>query len=192
MLKAVVAAVAAKGYGSTTIADITRGARVSRDTFYQQFASKEECFLAAYDTITEALIDEIVAVGTSQADYVDGMRDGVRVYLNFWREHPEAARVCALDVLAVGEQGLAHREQTLASMARLFRGIAERAAREQSGLPELPAVVPRAIVVASVELTTEYVRQGRTASLPDVEDDMLYLWLMGIAGHEVAAAAMRG
>jgi AcrR family transcriptional regulator len=190
MLAAVVGAVAAKGYGSTTIGDITGRARVSRDTFYEQFANKEQCFLAAYEAIVRELLDEMVAVGTSQPSYVEGMRDGVRAYLRFWSERPEAARVCTLDILAAGEEALAHRERTLKSFARLFRTIAERAATEQPGLPTLQAVVPRASVVAALELTTEYVREDRVSALPELESDILYLWLMGLAGHEVAAAAL--
>jgi AcrR family transcriptional regulator len=190
MLAAVVGAVAARGYGSITIGDITRRAHVSRDTFYQQFANKEECFLAAYDAITRALLDEMMAVGTSQATYVEAMRDGVRAYLRFFSERPEAARVCTLDILAAGEQALVHRERRIKNFARLFQATAERAATEQPGLPTIPAIVPRATVVLALELTTEYVRQDRVSALPELEDDILYLWLMCLAGHEVAAAAL--
>jgi AcrR family transcriptional regulator len=190
ILAAVVDAVAAKDYGSTTIGDITRRARVSRDTFYQQFANKEDCFLAAYDAIASELLDEMVAVGTSQPSYVEGMRDGVRAYLRFWSERPEAARVCTLDVMAAGEKALAHRELTLRRFARLFRTVAARAREEQPELPTVPDIVSRAIVVAALELTTEYVRDHRVKSLRELENDVLYLWLMGLAGHEVAAAAL--
>ena len=34
------------------------------------------------------------------------------------------------------------------------------------------------------------VRQDRVRSLPELENDILYLWLMGLASHEVAAAAL--
>lgn len=190
MLAAVVDAVAAKGYGSITIGDITRRARVSRDTFYQQFANKEQCFLAAYDAITRELLDEMVAAGISQASYVEAVRDGVRAYLRFFSERPEAARVCTLDILAAGEKALVHRERRIKSFARLFQATAERAATEQPGLPTLPAIVLRATVVVALELTTEYVRQDRVSSLPELENDILYLWLMCLADHEVAAAAV--
>lgn len=190
MLAAVVGAVAAKGYSATTIGDITRRARVSRDTFYQQFANKEECFLAAYDAITRELLDEMVAVGTRQATYVESMRDGLRVYLHFWGERPEAARVCTIEILAAGDEALAHRERTIERFARLYGTIAEWAAAEKP--LELPDIVPRASVVTTLELTADYVRQDRLDSLPELEDDILYLWLMGLAGHDVAAAGLAG
>jgi len=163
ILAAMIATAGTKGYGSTTIADITRVARVSRDTFYEQFANKEACFLAAYDATTRELLDEMVAAGTSKPSYVEGIRDGVRAYLRFWSERPDAARVCTLEVMAAGNEALAHREQTLRSFARLYRTVAERARAQQPGLPTVPDVVARAIVVAAVELTTQYTREDRVA-----------------------------
>jgi AcrR family transcriptional regulator len=189
ILSAVIAMVGTKGYGSTTIGDISGSARVSRDTFYEQFANKEECFLAAYDAITRELLAEIVAVGTSQASYVDAVRDGIRAYLRFWSERPDAARACTLEIMAAGEKALAQRERTLGRFARLFRIIAERAAAEQPGLPTVPDIVPRACILAVLELVTDYVRHGRTSSLSEIENECIYLWLLGIAGHEVAALA---
>lgn len=189
ILAAVIVMVGTKGYGATTIGDISGRARVSRDTFYEQFSNKEECFLAAYDAITRELLAEIVAVGTSQASFIDAVRDGIRVYLRFWSERPDAARACTLEIMAAGENALAQRERTLGRFARLFRTIAERAAAEQAGLPTVPDIVPRACILAVLELVTDYVRQGRATSLPEIENESVYLWLLGIAGHEVAARA---
>jgi AcrR family transcriptional regulator len=190
IIAAMIATAGMKGYGSTTIGDITHRARVSRDTFYEQFANKEQCLLAAYDSTTRELLDQMVAAGTSQPSYVEGIRDGVRAYLRFWSERADAARVWSLDILAAGEEALVHRERTLESFTRLFQAIAERAAAEQPGLPTVPDLVARAIVVAAVELTNQYIREDRVSSLPELESDVLYLWLMVIAGHEVAAAAV--
>jgi AcrR family transcriptional regulator len=190
IIAAMIATAGTKGYGSTTIGDITRRARVSRDTFYEQFANKEQCLLAAYDATTRELLDQMVAAGTSQPSYVEGIRDGVRAYLTFWSERADAARVWSLDILAAGEEALVHRERTLESFTRLFQAIAERAAMEQPGLPTVPDLVARAMVVAAVELTTRYIREDRVSSLPELESDVLYLWLMVLAGHEVAAAAV--
>jgi AcrR family transcriptional regulator len=190
ILAAMIAAVGSKGYAATTIGDITSGAHVSRDTFYEQFANKEACFLAAYDATMRELLNVMIAAGTSESSYVEGMRKGVRAYLKFWSERPDAARMCTLEVMAAGDEALAHREHTLRSFTRLYRAVAERAREEEPGLPTVPDVVSRAIVFAAVELTTQYIREDRVGSLPELENDVLYLWLMLVAGHDVAAAAV--
>ncbi len=190
ILAAMIAAVGTKGYGATTIGDITHRARVSRDTFYEQFASKEACFLAAYDATTRELLEQMVIAGTRQPGYIEGIRDGVRAYLKFWGERPDAARACTLEVMAAGPEALRHREHTLRSFERLYRTVVERGRAEHPDLPTIPDVVSRAIVVAAVELTTQYIREDRVSSLPKLENDVLYLWLMVLAGHEDAATAL--
>jgi AcrR family transcriptional regulator len=190
ILAAVVEVVAAKGYAQTTIGDITSAARVSRDTLYALFAGKEDCFLAAHDEITRELLRRLVLVGTSQPSFVEGMRDGVRAYLSFWAERDDAARFWTIETAAAGPNGLAHRERALERFARLFRTVADRARREQPQLPPIPDVVPRAITASTVDLTAQYVHSDRTQALPELEADLLYLWLMGLAGHAVAAQAI--
>ncbi len=59
LLEAAVRVVAEKGYGPTTVADLTREAGISRTTFYAMFDDKEGCFLAAYDGIVDALVRRI-------------------------------------------------------------------------------------------------------------------------------------
>src|SRR5690242_1893989 len=59
MLLAVAESVAEQGYATTTVADIIARARLSRRTFYEHFADKEECFLAAYDTVAGQLLSAV-------------------------------------------------------------------------------------------------------------------------------------
>ena len=49
-------AVTERGYANVTVADVIKRAGVSRETFYEQFANKEDCFMAAYDTIVVVLL----------------------------------------------------------------------------------------------------------------------------------------
>ena len=48
LLRSVTACAAEAGYRATTIGDVVARAEVSRSAFYDQFESKEDCFLAAY------------------------------------------------------------------------------------------------------------------------------------------------
>src|SRR5439155_260785 len=56
LLAAMANVVAAKGYAATTVADVVSAAGVSRSTFYELFASKEACFLDAYNQGVEDLL----------------------------------------------------------------------------------------------------------------------------------------
>ena len=63
--------VAEKGYGDTAVADVVARAGVSRRTFYEQFANKEDCFLAAYDVGARIVIGRIDDALAAAADDVD-------------------------------------------------------------------------------------------------------------------------
>ena len=190
IIAAMIAAAGTKGYGSTTIGDITHRARVSRDTFYEQFANKEECFLAAYDATTRELLDRDGRRRNEPAELRRGhTRRRARLPQLLERARRRGTRLVARD--PGGRRGGARPPRsTLERFTRLFQTVAERARAEQPGLPTVPDLVARAIVVAAVELTTQYIREDRVSSLPELEDDVLYLWLMVLAGHEVAAAAV--
>ena len=56
MLEAMANATAEKGYVHTTVADVIKRAGVSRETFYEHFSDKEDCFIAAYDAGVEAVL----------------------------------------------------------------------------------------------------------------------------------------
>ena len=56
LIRAMVLCASEQGYAETTIADVVRVARTSRSAFYEHFADKEACFLAAYAQMTGAFI----------------------------------------------------------------------------------------------------------------------------------------
>ncbi len=60
MLQAMAEAMAERGYVGTPVAEIIRRAGVSRETFYQQFSSKQDCFLAGLE-------DAIGRLGTAMS-----------------------------------------------------------------------------------------------------------------------------
>src|ERR1700676_4290834 len=64
-LAAIAEAVAEHGFARATVADVIRRAGVSRETFYEQFADKEDCFLAALDAGANLLL-AILAAGVPE------------------------------------------------------------------------------------------------------------------------------
>ena len=61
LLEAIVDVVARDGYPEAKIGDIAKRAGVSRATFYELFANKEECLLAAQRTLSDRLGTELAA-----------------------------------------------------------------------------------------------------------------------------------
>ncbi|HET7177384.1 MAG TPA: TetR/AcrR family transcriptional regulator, partial [Solirubrobacterales bacterium] len=96
-------AVAEHGYSGTTIAHITRHAAVSRRTFYEHFASKDECFVAAYDTVMAELRARVAAAIEAKGDdWPRAIKAGIAAMLGFLAAEPHLARLCMVEALVAG------------------------------------------------------------------------------------------
>ncbi|MDI3405230.1 TetR/AcrR family transcriptional regulator [Streptomyces cavernicola] len=71
MLMAIAEAMQEKGYIGTPVAEVIRRAGVSRETFYQQFRSKQDCFIQALDAAAELLVQ--LMEGPRDADSPPGV-----------------------------------------------------------------------------------------------------------------------
>jgi AcrR family transcriptional regulator len=77
MLAAAVEAVEDVGYARMTVAQVISRARVSRKTFYDVFADREDCFLAAFEqALTQARL-----IAQEAYERESSWRDGVRAAL---------------------------------------------------------------------------------------------------------------
>jgi AcrR family transcriptional regulator len=102
LLEATMRIVAEKGYAATTVADLTKRAGISRTTFYELFADKEACFLAAYDNAVDILVRRISLAYEAQERWPDRARAGLATLLEALAADPQQARLALVDVTAAG------------------------------------------------------------------------------------------
>jgi AcrR family transcriptional regulator len=122
MLLAMAAAMADKGYAGTAVADVIKRAGVSRETFYQQFSSKLDCFLSAFDSAGEVLLARLGETpGTGDEAPIELFDRAFGVYLDALASQPALARVFLVEVYAAGAEAMARR-------AALQAGIVDRMA----------------------------------------------------------------
>lgn len=77
-----------RGYRATTVSDIVRGARTSRRTFYQEFATKEECFIELLRAANAEMIHEIVTATDADAPWSVQVRQAVEAYIRSMETQP--------------------------------------------------------------------------------------------------------
>src|SRR5215210_6719660 len=99
IMAGLVAAVAKRGYGSTTINDIVNEAHVSKSTFYAQFSGKEECYLAAYELASDTVLDLIVTAAAQDLPHEERILAASRAYLDRAAQDPATTRTFILEVL---------------------------------------------------------------------------------------------
>ena len=67
LLDGMATAIAERGFRESTIADVVRHARTSRRTFYEHFASKQDCFIALLREANAEMVRQIAAAGDPRA-----------------------------------------------------------------------------------------------------------------------------
>src|SRR5262245_43022421 len=92
IIRAMIAAVAKRGYQETRVADVVEGAGVARKTFYDYFDDKEACFLAAYDQVSGELYEVAAGAfnGSSDAQWAERIRAAVATLLDRLASRPDA------------------------------------------------------------------------------------------------------
>jgi AcrR family transcriptional regulator len=176
MLDAITTVVADKGYIAATVADVVRSAKVSRRTFYEQFASKEECFLESYRCGIDVLEERIRSAALAAAE--DGwraeLRAGIGAYLGVLCSEPRFARTHMLELHAAGARAQTARDDALRRFAGMYRRTFEHAAREQAGLA-LPSDEQLFILAAGVDqLVCAHVRSAPLKRLPELHDAIVH------------------
>jgi AcrR family transcriptional regulator len=179
LLDGMASTVARRGYAATPVAAVLKASGVSRRTFYEQFADKQDCFLAAYDTIVALCTERLVAAYHAGDDWEDGLARAYDGLLRTLAAEPDFAHLGIVDVLAAGPAGIARREATLRRFARFIDYTRERS--EPHVTP--PGLVGQAIVGGIHELVYSRIVQGETARLPELTDELLHytFMLLGIA-----------
>lgn len=166
LIVAMVDAVADRGYAATTISDIVALAKVSRRTFYECFADKEACFLAAYDAATGILLRAIGEAFDVDAPWEERLLAGVEAYLSGLAREPSVSRVFLLEVLSAGPRALAHRREVLARFAAQLRELVALGRVEHPEIAPLSEPMSLAIVGGVNELVLAAVEQDRVGELP--------------------------
>jgi len=175
LLDAMAAAVADKGYATVTVSDVVERAGVSRRTFYEQFADKEECFLAAYDTGVEIVLGAIRRAVTPlpEEDWRARARASVTTFLDVLAAEPYFAWALVVEVMAAGRPALKRHSEIMGLFAHIWSRIFELARREDPTLRALPNEVFATLAGGLEELVRDGLRTDGARSLPMLADPIL-------------------
>lgn len=180
ILDAILDVVGEHGYAATTVAHVTTAAGVSRTTFYEQFRSKQDAFLTAYDEFGKGFLADMTEVsGATPAEILSAASEQL---VDWGRRRPLACRAFLVEIHAVGEEGLKHRDRAMRLAEERFDQVAAWVQHVDPSLPPLPRLVGRAVVAASWELTAQGIRSSRDTRA-ETSEALTYIWLLGLTGR---------
>ena len=174
LLEAITELVAEKGFPDVTIGDIVARAGTAKRTFYDHFADKLQCFLAALDVITDTLVASSARMFAVSGTVRERCEYSVRGYLELLASMPNAAKVLYLEAIAAGPEAVTRRHDVHLKFARNIVALSRAAALEGEGreLGELHAV---GVVGALHQMIYGQLHQHGPDSLLAISDDVVQL-----------------
>lgn len=169
---------AERGYAKTTAADVAAAASLPRSAFYAEFSDKRQCLLAAYDHFFTGLIEEIEASMDLTAPWAEQVGTGVAAALSFVIERVDAARLFAVEALAVGPPAVDRYQAAIQRIAGLLRYGRAYSAQAM----ELPPLTEPMLAAGAVSLVTSVLLAEDQAALPRLESQLLEVLLLPYAG----------
>jgi AcrR family transcriptional regulator len=179
---------AERGYSETRIGDIVGVAGIARATFYEQFGSKESCFVAAFEFALERLRRRIIEALRSEEHFPDRVGGSLYGLLEFLGAEPELARLCLIEAPAVGRPAGHRYRRALDRFADLLRGCRP----ETPAARQLPESTEPVLVAGIVALLARRIEAGDGMRLGELHAELTELALGPYLGAAEATRIARG
>jgi AcrR family transcriptional regulator len=182
---------AEKGYVATSVADVLARSGVSRQTFYQVFDSKLDCFMTAFDFAADILTRRLTeTVGADEhgvlapgavGDPVARFEQVFTAYLEALAAELPYTRLFLIEVFAAGPAAVRRRSRRQSAIAALLANL--------MGVTGEPGrFTCQMIVTATSTMVTNAVADNDLAALravgPPVVDHVRTLWKAGAFGPQ--------
>jgi AcrR family transcriptional regulator len=149
LLAAMTHVASSAGYAEMSVADLTSEAGVSRQTFYECFADKEDCFRAAYVLAARQVLGRLQRVLDS-SDWWETPRAAIEAILQEVEQDPETSWLFFVEGLAAGPRIGAERDRALSAFESLTEQFLDRAPADGLTLDIPPRALLGAIRVATI------------------------------------------
>jgi AcrR family transcriptional regulator len=159
------------GYADATAEAIAREAGMSKATFYEHFANKEECIVALFDAATETLLRNMrdAAAQNADADSATRVHTTLGAFLGTLARYPDESQTLLVEIVGAGPRAMERRDRALDAVAAyiddLNRGDAERGRAPRLSSPH----DAYAITGAVVELASRQIRTGVPGDIRELE-----------------------
>lgn len=184
LIVAMLSAAAELGYGDTNVQDVIDRAGVSRPTFYEHFANKEDCFLAAFDSSAERLLREVeTSAHAGGAIWRERIRLSLQALLRFATREPQTARTIVVEARAASAAAVRRRVDLLDR----FAACLEAQAHELLPGSDHSGTLTATGIIGGVEsLLYSRLCKREYDQLESLLPSLMYFVVLPYEGHEAA------
>ncbi len=158
------------GYADASAEAISRQAGMSKATFYEHFANKEECLIALFEFASTALVQALVAASRgAERRFEERHSAGLRAILEAIESHPEMAQAILVETVGAGPRLAELRITALNGFAQVMYDQTVKAAERTGGPAYASPDEAFAIVGATFELVSRQMRTGQPERVTDLQ-----------------------
>jgi AcrR family transcriptional regulator len=150
-----------RGYRDTTVADIVRHARTSKRTFYEQFASKEECLIELLRRNNEDLIAHIKASVDREADWQHQIRQAAEAYVDHIGSRPAITLSWIREAPALGIVARPLNRLAMEALTDMLVDLTDSPGFRRADLPPISRPLALILLGGLRELTALFVEDDR-------------------------------
>jgi AcrR family transcriptional regulator len=183
LILGVAEALAEHGYSRLSVEQVIAAAGVSRTTFYNHFANKQEAVLVAHDLIFERFVGLIVRACNAEHRWPAKVKAALGAALEFAAAKPAQAQLLALDALAANVEVAKRVLDSSDHLAALLSAGRQESAQAR----DLPHLTEKALIGAISPTIASRLMNGEPERLPELEPQLVELTLMLYIGAAEAA-----
>jgi AcrR family transcriptional regulator len=185
LFTAAAAVFARVGYADATAEAIAREAGMSKATFYEHFANKEDCIVALFDAATETVLGAMreAAARDGADDRQARVRSTLGALLETLASYPDESQTLLVEIVGAGPRALERRDRALEAVTHYLVELNAQDA-ERGATPRLGEHDAFAIIGAVVELASRQIRTGVPGDIRELEPVVERLTLGLLAAGE--------
>jgi len=173
LLRAAVELGTERGFAHLTLSDLVGRAGVARSTFYEHFADKQQCFLAAFDYASDRVLEHVLADGPpAPGEYATPVHAYVARLLDLCLEEPALVRLVAADAGGLGPAVSVRQRSARSRLADYLVAARASDVRDEPALAPISHLRALAIVGAITEVLQFTLHESGLEALPALEREL--------------------
>jgi AcrR family transcriptional regulator len=183
LLWAMAAVAAERGAANVTVARVVTKAGVSRRTFYELYADRDDCFMAALEQAIGRMQARVLPAYERPGRWQTRIRGGLSAALQFMDEEPGMARLCVVEALGGGEQALERRRRII---DELIHVVEEGRAVVRGVDKQPPPLTGEGVVGAVLSIVHARLLAGPATPLTELLGELMGMIVLPYLGQAAA------
>jgi AcrR family transcriptional regulator len=154
------AAIRERGFRETTIADVVRHARTSRRTFYEHFATKQDCYVALLRESNAEMVSSIAAAVDPHAPWQTQIRQAIGAWIAASESEPAITLSWIREIPSLGDDARQLQRDFLEAFISLIQTLSDNPELRAEGVTPIGRQLAILLIGGLRELMATTVEDG--------------------------------